>query len=482
MFDIRPVLFINGILLLILAAAMGVPLLVDLAADGGEWIAFLFSAMLTAFTGATLALANQIDDVSQLHIREAFLLTVSSWVLTGLFGSLPFLFSSLHLSIVDGVFESISGLTTTGATILTGLDNAPRSILMWRALLQWLGGMGVIATALVILPVLHIGGMQMFRMENSDKTDKAMPRISQMAWAVLGVYLLLTAVLGIGLLAAGMTPLEAVCHAMSAISTGGFSTSDASLGHFSDAARWVCVVGMLIGGGGFSLYISPWRGGKWTILSDSQIRWYLLTIVFFSLLMTFWNWAVRDMGAYDALSQSTLNVVSVLTTSGFHSHDYNSWGGFAQVAFFCLAFVGGCTGSTAGGIKVFRYEVLFAMAAVHVRRLLHPNGVFMVDFNKLKVSDDVVRSVLGFMMLYFFSFAVLSVALTVTGLDAISGLSGAASAMGNVGPGLGGLIGPAGTYQHIPGAAKWLLALGMVLGRLEVVPMFVLLTPVFWRK
>ena len=172
----------------------------------------------------------------------------------------------------------------------------------------------------------------------------------------------------------------------------------------------------------------------------------------------------------------------MLTTSGFHSHDYNSWGGFAQVAFFCLAFVGGCTGSTAGGIKVFRYEVLFAMAVVHVRRLLHPNGVFMVDFNKLKVSDDVVRSVLGFMMLYFFSFAVLSVALTVTGLDAISGLSGAASAMGNVGPGLGGLIGPAGTYQHIPGAAKWLLALGMVLGRLEVVPMFVLLTPVFWRK
>jgi trk system potassium uptake protein TrkH len=482
LFDIRPVLFVNGILLLILAAAMGLPVAVDLATDHTEWQAFLASSMVGAFIGLALTFSSFTEMRPELRTREAFLLTASSWVLAALLGALPFQLSSLDLSVGDSIFEAMSGLTTTGSTVITGLDHAPRSILMWRALLQWMGGAGIVVTAVTILPVLRIGGMQMFRLENSDKADKIRPRLSQVAQNLLWVYGLLTLAVAVALLLAGMSPLEAVCHAMSSLSTGGFSTSDESLGHFGDLARWICVVGMILGGSTFSLFVAPWKRGRWALLRDSQMHWYLSTMLFFALLLTFWNWAVRDMGAYEALRQSTFNVVAVLSTTGYHANDYDSWGGFAEIAFFIMAFVGGCTGSAAGGIKVFRYEVLFGMVGVHIKRLLHPHGVFVIDFNGLTVSETVVRSVLGFMMLYFFSFATLAVALSMTGIDAVTGLSAAASAISNVGPGLGHLIGPGGSYKTMPETAKWLLTFGMLLGRLEIATVIILFSPTFWRE
>jgi trk system potassium uptake protein TrkH len=480
--DIRPILFINGFLLLILAAAMAVPMAVDLSTDHTEWQAFGGSLMTTSIIGLAFIFANRTESAPDLRIREAFLLTVSSWLLVGVFAALPLYFGSLRLSLVDGLFETISGITTTGATVITGLDRVPRSILVWRALLQWLGGLGIIVTSLALLPLLHIGGMQMFRMESSDKTDKVKPRVSQMTSSILIIYVLFTVLLAIGLLAAGMSPLEAVCHAMTSLSTGGFSTSDQSLGHFGEGARWICTLGMVLGGATFSQYITPWKRGYWAIFKDSQIRWYLSSIAFFSLLVTFWNWAIRDMNAVEAFSQSTINVVSILTTSGFHTVDYDSWGGFAQVAFFIMTFVGGCTGSTAGGIKVFRYEVLFAVTGVQIRRLLHPHGMFVIDFNRLSVSEAVLRSVLGFMMLYFFCIAALALALTVLGLDAMSSLSAAAASLGNVGPGLGHVVGPGGSYANVAEEAKWLLAFGMLLGRLELATVLVLFAKAFWQE
>jgi len=480
--DIRPVLYVTGYLLLILAAAMLLPMSLDLVRSQGEWPAFLASAMTGAFVGLALINGNRPGGEFHLRTREAFLLTILGWLTCCLLGALPFAFGSQHLRAASAIFESVSGLTTTGATVLSGLDHAPRAILLWRALLNWLGGVGIIITAVTMLPILRIGGMQMFRMESSDKTEKVKPRISQVGWHMLGVYALFTLFLWGGLLIAGMSPFDALCHAMSSISTGGFSTSDQSLGRYGDGARWVCVLGMIVGGATFSLFIAPWRRGHWAILRDSQIRWYLMTMAFFSLLLTFWNWAVRDMGAYDALRSSTFNVVAVLTTTGFHTNDYDSWGGFAEIVFFMMAFVGGCTGSTAGGIKIFRYEVLFAMVRKHARKLLHPTGVFVVSFNEMAVNDVVMRSVLSFVMFYFFSFAGLSVALTMTGLDAMTSLSASAAAMGNVGPGLGPLIGPGGTYAPLSDAAKWLLSGGMLLGRLEVATFLVQLTPGFWRE
>ncbi len=482
MLDIRPVLFINGFVLLILAAAMGAPLVVDLATDHSEWQAFAFSSMASGFFGLALISANRTVKDPELRIRQAFLVTTGSWLLAGLFGALPFYFGSLRLSPMDAVFETISGITTTGATVITGLDTVPRAILLWRALLQWLGGVGIIVTSVALLPVLRIGGMQLFRMESSDKTEKVKARISQVTSSILLVYALFTLLLSIALMLSDMSPLESVCHAMSALATGGFSTSDQSLEHFGDAAQWICVFGMLIGGVTFTQFVTPWKRGRWSILDDSQVRWYLIIIAGFSLLMTFWNWAMRDLDAYDALRQSVFNVVSIVTTTGFHIGDYDSWGGFAQVAFFTMTFIGGCTGSTAGGIKVFRYEVLFAVTGVHIRRLLHPHGIFVIDFNRIRLTDAVVRSVLGFMMLYFLCFVLLALALTAIGLDVTSALSGAASALANVGPGLGHLIGPGSSYADLPDEAKCLLAFGMLAGRLELATVLILFSKTFWQE
>ena len=482
MLDIRPVFFINGFLLLILAAAMAMPVFADLAAGQNEWPAFAAAAFCSVFIGLALIFSSRGKGEPVLHTREAFLLTVTSWVLVSLLGAVPFALGSLKMSIADAVFESVSGVTTTGSTVLHGLDHAPWAILMWRSMLNWLGGVGIIVTSVTLLPVLRIGGMQLFRMESSDKADHVKPRFSQVAWGVLGVYSLLTFLLVGCLLAAGMTPLQAIFHAMSSLSTGGFSTSDQSLGAFGDGARWICVVGMILGGGSFTLYVTPWRRGQWGLFRDSQMRWYLLTMVSFALLLTFWNWAVRDMGAYEALRSSFFNVVAVLTTTGFHTNDYDTWGGFAEIAFFMMAFVGGCTGSAAGGIKIFRYEVLFAMVRVHARRLLHPHGIFVIRFNDMAVSNLVLRSVLTFVMFYFFAFAGVSVLLSMTGLDDVTSLSAAAAALGNLGPGLGKVIGPGHDYGSIPQAAKWILAGGMMLGRLEVATVLILAFPGFWRE
>ncbi len=483
MLDIRPVLFVNGILLLILAAAMAFPVGADIFAGQHERYAFAAGAFIAGYLGLTLVLSGRGPRRLALPTREAFLLAVSSWLLVAAVAAVPFMLGSLHLSPVDAFFESMSGLTTTGATVLRGLDHAPHAVLMWRAMLNWLGGVGIIMTAVTILPSLRIGGMQLFRMESSDKSEQVVPRFKQVAWGVLTVYSLFTVLLACGLMLAGMTPLEAVCHAMSSISTGGFSTSDRSLGAFSDGARWIAVLGMVVGGGTFSLYVRPWsRHGGWALLKDSQLRWYLSTMLFFSLLLTFWNWAVKNMPAYEALRASTFNVVAMLTTTGFFSNDYDRWGHFAEVVFFMLAFVGGCTGSSAGGIKVFRYEVLFAMVRQQARRLLHPHGVFVIRFNGRVVDDMALRSVLTFVMFYFFAFAALALALTMTGLDALTSLSASASAMGNVGPGLGPLVGPGHGYGAVPLAAKVLLTGGMLLGRLEVATVLVLLTRGFWRE
>jgi trk system potassium uptake protein TrkH len=479
--DFRPVLFINGILLLILAAAMCLPLAVGLGEAHVVWRAYAASALATGFVGAALALCNRSQSDMDLHIREAFLVAASAWPLLALFAALPFLLGHTGMSLADALFEATSGLTTTGATVMTGLDHMPGAILIWRALLQWLGGAGVLITALALLPMLRIGGMQLFRMESLDKAERVSRRLPQIAWRVVGMYMMLSVAVGIALYWAGMTPLEAVCHAMSCLSTGGFSTSDQSLGHFGEGARWICVLGMLLGGATFALNTAS-RGPRWSLARDSQIVWYLRVALAFSVLLTLWNWAANDMTVVDALRPAVFNAVSILTTTGFHTADYSAWGGFAQVAFFLMSLVGGCTGSTAGGVKIFRYEVLFAISGVHIRRLIHPNGRFPIAFNGMALTEGVVRSVLGFVLLYFCCFAGLALALTLVGLDPLSSVSGSAAALGNVGPALGSVIGPSGSYALLPVSAKALLVFGMLLGRLELLPLLLLFAHSFWKK
>ena len=480
--DIRPVLYVNGLLLLVLAAAMQLPMTIEFLVGRADWQVFFASSLVTGFAGGGLAVGNQGRRPMSLTTRQAFLLTTLAWVLLAGFGALPFMFSQLSMSFTDSYFEAMSGLTTTGSTVIVGLDAAPRGILLWRAILHWLGGVGIIVVAVAILPVLRIGGMQLFRMESSEKSDKVKPRISQIATAICVVYVMLTALCTLALKAAGMTWFEAVCHAFATLSTGGFSTSDASVGHFQSALiDWILIVFMALGGGTFVLYTTAWRGDRRALLDDSQMRWYIAFLAFFSGLLGFWQWAVNDVGAHDAIRTATFSVVSVVTTTGFATVDYSLWGGFPEIAFFVLTFIGGCTGSTSGAVKIFRWEVMFAMAGVHLKRLIMPHGVFVIDFNKRRISDAVVRSVLGFLAMYFITFAVLSLALTAVGLDLVTSVTGSATALGNVGPGLGSVIGPAGNFLPLPDSAKWLLSIGMLLGRLELFTVFVLFLPAFWR-
>jgi trk system potassium uptake protein len=480
--DVRPVLFVNGFLLLVLAAAMGVPAVVDLLSEDPDWQVFLASAMVTGFVALTMIFGSRPAGRPSLDSRQAFLLVTAAWVSTAGFGALPFVFSALKLSPVDGVFEAMSGLTTTGATVIVGLDHAPKGLLLWRALLNWLGGEGIIVMAVAILPLLRIGGMQMFKMETSDKTERIRPRVSQVATSITIVYAVFTAAAAAAFWMAGMSMFDALCHAMAALSTGGFSTSDAKLGHWGPAAQWVAIVAMLAGGSTLTLWIRPWKRTQPGIFDESQTRWYLAFVGTFALLMALWQWAVNDLDFGEAARHSVFSVTSVVTTTGFVSTDYNAWGGFAQVVFFILLFIGGCTGSPSGAVKIFRWQVLFQMAGVHLKKLLHPHGIFVVEFNRQPISDQVVDSVLGFVVMYFFTFATLGLALTAVGLDFVTALSGSAAALANAGPGLGDVIGPAGTYKALPDAAKWILSFEMMLGRLELFTVFVLFTRGFWRS
>jgi trk system potassium uptake protein len=478
--DFRPVLFVNGVLLLILAAAMAIPAALDVLSADSDWVVFVIAGLATAFAGGVLALgARPPQGRWRLQTRQAFLLTVSAWVVTALCAALPFIFSELKMSPIDALFEAMSGLTTTGATVIVGLDHAPRGILIWRALLNWLGGFGIIVMTVAILPSLRIGGMQLFLMETSDKNDRVRPRMVKVATAIGLLYGALTLASAVAFWLAGMAPFDALCHGMAALSTGGFSTSDASLARWGAAVQWVAVVSMLVGGSPLPLLIGP---GRRTLLSDTQLRDYLTLLGSAAAALALWHWAGSDATLMDSLRQAAFGVISVATTTGFVAGDFGAWGGFAQVLFFMLAFVGGCTGSTAGGVKMFRWRLLFSLTHLHIKRLLHPHGVFILDYNRRPVSDAVVSSVLAFVVVYFVTFALFTLLLTATGLDLVTALSGSAAALGNVGHGLGDAIGAWGGWWALPSTAKGLLTAEMLVGRLELFTVFVVFTPGFWRE
>ncbi len=483
MLDLRPVLFVLGILLATLATAMLIPAVVDAILGGPDWSVFVISAGVTLFIGVGLILANRSGGAAQLTLREAFLLTTLTWLVIGVFAALPFMLSQLGLGFTDAYFETVSGITTTGSTVIADLDAASPGLLLWRALLQWMGGIGIIAMAVAILPILQVGGMQIFRTESSDKSEKIKPRIQQIAGTILEVYLALTLACAVILAMLGMPLFDAVAHAMTALATGGFSTKDASVGHYQDPGiEWALAFFMFCGGTTFVAMAQAARGAPRVLLADSQFRWYCAYVVAFTLMLTAWQLAFGQTGLHEALRSSAFNVVSIATTTGFASEDYTLWGPLPIAAFFFITFIGGCTGSTAGGLKVFRFCVLGSIAGKQLRQLVHPHAITLPSFNRRPISDDVVRSVLGFFCFYGMSFAALTLGLAACGLDIVTSTSAAAQALGNVGPGLGQIVGPAGNYATLPVAAKWLLATGMLLGRLELLTILVLFTPQFWRR
>ena len=481
MYQFRPVVYVIGLLLTPLGLGMLVPVGVDVAFQNPDWQVFLGSSVLTLFVGISLVMATR-GSGRDLTLRQAFLMITLAWAVLPAFAALPFVFSELGLSYTDAYFEAMSGLTTTGSTVISGLDAAPPGILIWRAILQWLGGLGIIVVAIAVLPVLKIGGMQLFRVESFDTTGNIIPRARQLAAAMMRLYLALTVVCAIVYMAGGMTPFEGFAHAMTTIATGGYSTSDASIGHFDSAViEFSAVLFMILGSLPFVLYLQLVRGRPLALWRDSQVRTFMALIAGLVAFVVIWLLVAKGYDLSQALRQGTFNVVSIVTGTGYSSSDYSAWGTFAVTLFLVFFFIGGCAGSTSCGIKIFRYEVLFRSMVSQTRRIHRPHGVFQPTYNGRPLSQNVINSVISFLLLFFASFVVFSVALALTGLDPITAISGAGTALANVGPGLGETIGPAGTFGAIPTSAKWILSFAMLLGRLELFTVLVIFTPAFWR-
>ncbi len=487
MLDLRPVFFVVGLMVAALGLLMFVPMIVDMVYEGRSWRAFGISGMLTTLLGSALAMANYMPE-PDLRARGAFLLTVSSWFALAGFASLPFLMEPVGLSLTDAFFEATSGITTTGSTILTGLDDMPKGILLWRAMLQWIGGIGIIVTAMAVLPMLKVGGMQLFRLESSDMGEKILPKAASIAAAISIIYLLLTVACAALYMAVGMSGFDAVAHAMTTLATGGYSTSDASMGGFMDnGADLVCMAFMMAGAMPFGVYLLMSRGNIKAPFKDSQVRAFLIIMSALIAMVTFALWAGTTYGDgpgetfWRALRLSAFNTISIVTGTGYATADYNAWGPFAVAAFFAFMFIGGCAGSTACSIKIFRYQVAFEALRGYLFKMPRNHAVAPLRYGGAPLPEAVVYSVLSYFFLFFLTFSVTAIALSLLGLDPVTAWSGAGSAVANVGPGLGEIIGPSGTYESLPNTAKWVLMTAMIVGRLEIVTALVVLSPAFWR-
>ena len=483
MIDIRPILQVAGVLLSILAAAMFPPMIADLAEGNDDWQVFLGAGFLTLFVGMALFLTNRTG-ATGLTVRQAFLLTAVAWAVLCAFAALPFAFADLGLDYADALFEATAGLTTTGATVVTDLQSRPAGILLWRALLQWLGGIGIIVTAVAVLPMLRVAGMQLFVTESSDQ-EKMLPRTAGIAAVIATTYAAFSALCFLAYWMAGMPAFDALAHAMTTVSTAGFSTHDDSIGAFdSPRVEIVAMVFMALGALPFVIYMRMARGRFASLRRDVQVRLFAAVVAGAVALLTLQRALTADDGTpfWTLLREVAFNVVAIATTTGYATEDFGAWGGFATALFFVLFFLGGCTGSTAGGVKMFRVHVLAATLYAQLRGLTRPHGVFVAHYNAARIDDRVAQSVTTFLAVFVAGFLALTAGLAAHGLDFVTSASGAAAALGNVGPGLGPEIGPSGDYAGLPDTAKLLLCVGMLLGRLELFTILVLLTPDFWRQ
>ena len=462
---------------------MLIPFIVEFIYDE-ENSTFLSSSALTIFIGILLILTN-LEENRKLNLQQAFLLTTLSWLSIAVFGSIPFIFSDLNLSIVDSFFESMSGITTTGSTIIVNLESTPKSILIWRAILQWLGGIGVIVMAITILPLLNVGGMQLFKKDQvSYASEKILPKTREVTLVISIIYLILTLTCGVAYWFVGMNMFDSIAHSMTTIATGGFSTYSDSIGHFQNPKiEIISIIFIILGSLPFIAYIKFFKGEKKIFLKDSQIRG-LLNILIISILLMI-AYLMFDNKTYDFLDNlriSTFNVVSILSGTGYVTSDFSSWGKFPLIFFLFLMFIGGCAGSTTCGIKIFRFQILGRFIISQIKKLVYPRGIFPIKYNNEIISNTFIYSIITFVFLYFFIFFILAALLSINGLDFVTSISGSASAISNVGPGLGDIIGPDGNFSDLPNFSKLSLSLGMLLGRLELFAVLVLFFPSFWKN
>ncbi|MDO5620485.1 MAG: TrkH family potassium uptake protein [Paracoccus sp. (in: a-proteobacteria)] len=482
MIDIRPVASTIGKLMTVLGAMMLLPMLVDLWHGQPHWQVFLVSAPLTMLAGCMIWLASRTNEQS-LTVQQAFLLTSGLWAVLPLCGALPFMIGVPYASFTDAYFEAMSGMTTTGTTAFPRLDDLSQGTHLWRGMLNWTGGLGIVVVAMIFLPVMKVGGMQFFRSEGFDTLGKALPRALDIAAEMTRVYLGLTILCAVCFAFLGMSGFDAVMHALTTVSTGGFSNYDASFGYYTGAPQYAAALFMVLASIPFVRMVQLLRGNAQPIWRDVQIRAYLRWIVYAIVLIIVWRLVyIRDMAPQDMLRETLFNVVSTISGTGFSSVNVLLWGHLPFVILFLVGLIGGCTGSTVCSVKVFRYLVLFQAVRAMIRRMLSPHRIYTLRLDGRVLEADVVNSVIAFFTLFILTFGLLIVGLAMTGLHPMTALTGAWTAIANVGPVWGPEITANGSIQNLNQPAKWLMILGMYLGRLELVSVLVLLLPRFWRS
>ncbi len=478
----KTVFFMIGVLLIVLGISMLVPYSMQLIYNENSH-SFVASSFVTIFIGVLFVLAN-LEREFRLSLRQTFLFSTLAWLMVAVFGSLPFVLSSQEFTFSEAFFESMSGITTTGATIITNLDESPKSILLWRAIMQWLGGIGIVVMAITILPLLKVGGMQLFKMEGPDSTEKILPRTIEVATIIISTYLVLTFLCGFFYWLFGMSIFDSVSHAMTTIATGGFSTHNDSIGFFKNSnIEIIACIFIVLGSIPFISYLKFAQGNKKVFFQDVQIKG-LINLILISVLIMFLYllFIGNESSVLDKIRISSFNVISILSGTGYVTDDFGLWGKFSLIFFLFLMFVGGCAGSTACGIKIFRLQMLFIFLKNQIKKLIYPNSIIISKYNNQKISDSFINSVIIFIFSFLFIFFIIAMLLSISGLDFLTAISGAASAISNVGPGLGEIIGPDGNYKAIPDLSKWILSIGMLLGRLELFAVLVLFFPSFWRN
>ncbi len=480
--NLKSSLFVIGNLLVFFSIYSFIPGVIDYFYQGTDWVVFFVISIVCLFTGLNVSFIFKRKD-KDVEVLSAFLLTLISWVLLTFIGALPFYLGTPSLTLIDAFFESMSGLTTTGATVIQNLDSTSKSILIWRAMLQWLGGIGIIVIAIAIFPILKIGGMQLFQSEFSSKEEKVLPRTTKIATGIGLVYFFLTIVCSFSLFITGMTGFDSIAHGMTIIATGGFSTKDMSIGFFDSVyIEVVTIFFMILSSLPFILLFQSIRGKLIDLVTSSQVRFFLILISSITIVVAFWLKRYYEVDFFQSLRISAFAVTSISTGSGFSTYDFSVWGSFTTLLFLFLMLVGGCSGSSSCGLKIFRIQILIKSSLNLIKKIIQPRGVFIPTYNSREISEDILTSVTGYFFLYIFVFAALSLVLAFDGQEILTSLSGAAATLANVGPGLNEIIGPSGNYSSISDFTKFFLSLGMLIGRLELFPILILLSPQLWKK
>jgi len=481
MSNYKTVFFTLGILQIILGVSMIFPIIIQIIF--GELNSSFISASLITIIFGTLFLLSNLDQDKKLNLQHAFLLTALSWFSVAIFGSLPFIFSDLNLSITDSFFESMSGITTTGSTIITDLNSTPKGILLWRAILQWLGGIGIIVMAITLMPIMNVGGMQLLKISSTDGSEKILPKTKQIAIRLIIIYIALTFLCALFYKIFGMKFFDSLTHSMTTIATGGFSNYNDSIGHFNNfKIEITSMIFIILGSIPFIAYIKYLSGTKNIFITDTQIKSFF-KIIFFSILILFLYLVIFNKSFSEiSLRSISFNVISILTGTGYVTQNFDNWGNFPLIYFLILMFIGGCAGSTTCGIKIFRVQILYLFIKNQLKKIIYPRGVFIIKYDNNNVNEKFMASIISFIYLYIVIFFLITALLSLSGLDFTTSISGAATSISNVGPGLGELIGPNGNFSQLPDFSKWILSFGMILGRLELFAILVLFLPSFWQK